>query len=369
MWLIEPEFQKELNAKIDANPRPSHDVLATFAAKPLEASIVGTNGHIQITGVLSKTPSWYYRYLGIGNTVYSELINAINAVEGDSRIETVSFEIDSPGGEVCCDFYEAMDAIRNCSKPTTAVVHDLAASAGYGLASQVDKLIARGKGARFGSVGVVRTMYDDESYVEITSTNAPNKRPDPKTEEGRSAIVAELDAMHEMFVSAISKGRDVSAKTVNETFGQGGMFLASEALDRNMIDAIGVEKQPVSQELSAMDIEQLRAEHPAVYQAAVNDGVNQERDRVNAHMNMGESCGDMSIAAKAIKDGAELTQTLTAEYLAAGMRKKASNDRADEGADVEQQVENLDEKPNAEAEENGDKAFEAKLDQMIEGGV
>ncbi len=82
-----------------------------------------------------------------------------------------------------------------------------------------------------------------------------------------------------------------------------------------------------------MDLEKLKAEYPALYQAVIAEGtkigiekgVTQERDRVGAHLIMGEASGAMDVAIKAAKEGTEMTATLNAEYMAAGMNKKTAD--------------------------------------------
>lgn len=78
---------------------------------------------------------------------------------------------------------------------------------------------------------------------------------------------------------------------------------------------------------TAMDLSTLKAQHPDVHAAAVQEGVNSERDRVSAHLTMGEASGDMKTACSAIKDGSEMTATLQATYMAAGMNRKDTENR------------------------------------------
>lgn len=83
-----------------------------------------------------------------------------------------------------------------------------------------------------------------------------------------------------------------------------------------------------------MDLEQLKAEHPAVYKAAVEIGVQQERDRVQAHINLGET-GDMKVALEAVKDGSEITQTTYSAHMAAAINRREVEARNDDNGDVE----------------------------------
>ena len=71
-----------------------------------------------------------------------------------------------------------------------------------------------------------------------------------------------------------------------------------------------------------MDLKELKAQHPDVYMAAVQEGVDQERDRVTAHLTMGEASGDTKTAFSAIKDGSGMTATLQATYMTAGLNRR-----------------------------------------------
>ncbi len=68
-----------------------------------------------------------------------------------------------------------------------------------------------------------------------------------------------------------------------------------------------------------MDINVLKQKHPAVYEAVKATGTQDERDRCIAHLELGKQSGDMATAAKAIRSGDGMTETLQAAYMAAGM--------------------------------------------------
>lgn len=72
---------------------------------------------------------------------------------------------------------------------------------------------------------------------------------------------------------------------------------------------------------------------------ALQRGVAQERDRVLAHLTMGESCGDMSIALDAIRSGAGMTLELNARYLSAGMNRADRGKRQAESSTAERALE------------------------------
>ena len=80
-----------------------------------------------------------------------------------------------------------------------------------------------------------------------------------------------------------------------------------------------------------LNLATLKLEHPEAYAQALAEGVTQgvakENDRVNSHRIMGEASGDMKTAMAAIEDGSEMTATIQATYMAAGMNRKSEKDR------------------------------------------
>jgi hypothetical protein len=71
-----------------------------------------------------------------------------------------------------------------------------------------------------------------------------------------------------------------------------------------------------------------------LYKAVFEAGVNDERDRVTAHVEMGQASGDVDYALEAIKTGADLTRSAQAHYMAAGMRKAQATGRVEENPDT-----------------------------------
>jgi ClpP class serine protease len=191
---------------------------------------------------------------------------------------------------------------------------------------------------------VVRGYTDDNEFA-IASSNAPKKAPDMTTEEGKAVVREELDALHDLFVDAIAEGRSTDVDKVNAEFGQGATLLAEEAFKRGMIDKVADTPLTVvsttdstttarsggnNPEKGPMDLNTLKAQHPDVYAAAVQEGVDQEHDRVSAHLTMGEASGDMKTAVGAINDGSAMTAKLQAQYMAAGMNRADVNARQDD---------------------------------------
>lgn len=114
-----------------------------------------------------------------------------------------------------------------------------------------------------------------------------------------------------------------------------------------------------------MTKEELKAQHPELYASVHAEGVTAERDRAGAHLALGEASGDMKTAIEAVLNGTEMTQTLTAKYLAAGMRRNEQAARQTESDAAGAAVSNLGSEP--AAEDFGDKVAAAM--KKMKGGA
>lgn len=352
MWLLVAAIRQQIEEAQRSGMVPAAEQQVDYEARIMAAasadiprimSVAGNNAEIAVTGTLTNRPSFMAFMFGGGNTTYAEIISALAIAEQDDKIEDITLNIDSPGGSVA-GLFDALAAIEAAKKPITAVVSNMAASAAFAIAAQADKIIATNRAAMFGSIGIVMNFGIDDGIVTVTSTDAPKKAPDPTTTAGKAAVVEELDALHEIFVDSIAAGRGTTVEKVNAEFGQGATLLAGEALKRGMIDEVAetplrvvastdsttTANSGTKPEASKMDLNTLKAQHADVYAAAVQEGKDQERDRVSAHLTMGEASGDMKTAMGAITEGSEMTASLQAKYMAAGMNRRDVNDRQDD---------------------------------------
>lgn len=336
MWLLDTNLRKSIEKAEKSGSLPTIAQQIEYESRYSASSgdyssrilsVSGGNAEISIKGVITKSPSFLAAIFGGSNVTYSEIQSALLSAASDSEIETITLAIDSPGGQFD-GLFDTLATIQSIDKPVKAIISNVGASAAFAIASQADEIVASNIAARIGSVGIVATFNLSDDEIDITSTDAPKKRPDVTTDEGRAMVIEELDAMHEIFVDAIAQGRGVTTEKVNAEFGQGATLLAGEALKRGMIDGIIDNTKTTTAssggnqtETVHMDLKTLEAQHPDVYAAAVQKGVDQERDRVSAHLTMAEASGDNKTAFSAIKDGSEMTATLQAIYMTAGMNR------------------------------------------------
>jgi len=168
----------------------------------------------------------------------------LKMMDEDPEIKNIVISFDSPGGFVT-GTSEFSDLIKSLNTPTSGFVYGYAASAAYWIASSVGTLHAS-KTAEVGSIGTV-ALFEDRSKqlekagirrFEIVSNLSPNKRLDVETDEGRKEMIKILDQITEAFIADVAIGRKTTSDNVLKTFGQGKMFIASEAKELGMIDNI-----------------------------------------------------------------------------------------------------------------------------------
>jgi ClpP class serine protease len=398
MWLISQEKASEIRQAIASGAAPTASQMAEHTSREVaaeEAAVAATNlprnmtvaGHIaeiRVDGLLTPKPDLFAWLFGGGNTTYAQIQSALGIAAADPSIREISLVVSSPGGTVAGLFetLAAIESVRDMKK--ISVKASQAASAAYAIAAVAGRIEAKTRASSFGSVGVAASFFVDGKTVDITSTEAPHKRPDVTTDEGKAVVREQLDAIHELFVDAIARGRGKTVTEVNETFGRGSVLLADEAKRRGMIDkappkakATGASAMVAdtdepdapapagaSQEKKRMDLQELKSQHRELYEAVRQEGfdagVTQERDRVNAHLTFGKNCGALDIALKAVADGAVMTQTLTAEYMTAGRNKVDIDARGAETQSAAAAVAGATQKE-PEAEDLGDKVLASLL--------
>ncbi|MDZ7893870.1 MAG: S49 family peptidase [Sphingobium sp.] len=179
-----------------------------------------------------------------GATTLDAVAADLRALDASPEVRSILAVFDSPGGAVSGvhDFARMFGQVR---KPLAVHVAGQCCSAAYWIASQAPGGISVDPTSIVGSIGVcMSTSYQEgpdssgRRSLDITSSHAPNKRPDLSTDEGRAAIRATLDGIEAVFISAVAKGRGVSEATVRSEFGAGGTMTGKDAKAAGMVDRV-----------------------------------------------------------------------------------------------------------------------------------
>ena len=355
LWLMDRSSGEILDQAMAAGWKPSASQEANIEARLTALSSgrapsiysAGNVAQVRIEGALTKKPdpmAWLFGSMG---TSYDEIIAAFRAAENDSSVASIDVLMDSPGGQVA-GLFETIAALQGFSKPRRVLASN-ANSAAYALASVMGPIEATSPASSFGSLGIFAQFRSSPGVITMRSTDAPKKNPDPASEDGQAEIQAYMDSLHGLFIEAIADGRGVPVATINQDFGRGASLLAAQAFEKGMIDSISkpvlkaVSKSPIhhsathtaAKDESFMDLKTLKAQHPDLYEAVLQLGIDQEKERVTAHLDMAEQLDATSVALDAIKAGTRVDhQPTLAKYFAISRNRQDQTARADDDAVV-----------------------------------
>jgi ClpP class serine protease len=181
-----------------------------------------------------------------GATSLSEVQADFRTALADPSISAIVLAIDSPGGVTTGigDFSAEIRAAR-AVKPIVAVAAGMMASAAYELGAAASSVVVSPT-AMVGSIGVVAGMTKQvqpdaqgEISIEIVSSNAPKKRPDPTDSAGRGELQQLVDGIEAEFIASVAASRGVTIDKVKSDFGQGGVLVGARAVAAGMADRLG----------------------------------------------------------------------------------------------------------------------------------
>lgn len=206
------------------------------------ASKLANIGVLNIKGMIIPYASWLERYFNIVSV--ENLTKDFQTMLDDKTIDKIVFKMDTPGGYIT-EISEFSEMVKRSEKDVIAHVVGDAASGGYWIASQANKITSVNTGV-IGSIGVVATVVDNSKwqdkvgvkYIELISPQTPRKRTDLTTAEGQKEVLDVLYDMADVFLNAVSVGRNKPTEEIMENFGKGAEVSAQEGLKRGMIDEI-----------------------------------------------------------------------------------------------------------------------------------
>jgi protease-4 len=180
-----------------------------------------------------------------------KLLEAVRAAGKDNSVKALIVSINSPGGSVSGgeSLYRAIADVAE-KKPVVAVMHGLAASAGYMVAMPANRVFAS-EVTITGSIGVLLETGEVSGLLEklgITAdaiTSGPLKdQPSltrPLTPAGREALKGIVMDMYDQFVGMVAAGRHMDPDAVR-ALADGRAYTGRQALKLGLIDAIGDEQ-------------------------------------------------------------------------------------------------------------------------------
>ena len=201
---------------------------------------------IQVLDTLVNRGAWLDSRSGL--TSYEGIAAQLRAAGSDPEVRSVLLDISSPGGEAA-GMAGLADLIRSVrqTKPVTAFVNDMAASAAYGIASAANEIVVSPTSI-VGSIGVVMLHADRSGElaaqgVKPTLIFAGSHKVDgnpfePLSDAVRADLQASVDAHYRQFLDTVAagRGRKLTADMARAT--EARTFIGAEALTVGLADRI-----------------------------------------------------------------------------------------------------------------------------------
>jgi len=185
-----------------------------------------------------------------GQTVGSDtIVKAVDDAAADASIKAIVLRVDSPGGSALASdlMWYALENAK-AKKPVVVSMGDVAASGGYYIACNANKIVAE-PASITGSIGmfmgkpVVKGLYDwlgiTNQYVMRGKNSGIFRETEKWTPEERAKMEEQANNVYyNNFVPKVAKGRNKSIEEVN-TLGQGRVWTGTQAKANGLIDEFG----------------------------------------------------------------------------------------------------------------------------------
>ena len=185
-----------------------------------------------------------------GSMVGSDtVVSAVNEAANDTSIKAIILRVDSPGGSALASdlMWNALENAK-AKKPVVVSMSDVAASGGYYIACNANKIVAE-PSTITGSIGVfmgkpvVKGLYD---WLGITNEYVMRGKNSGIFRETEKWTPAERAKMEEganniyfnNFLPKVAKGRNMDSERAN-ALGQGRVWTGTQAKDNGLIDEFG----------------------------------------------------------------------------------------------------------------------------------
>lgn len=210
--------------------------------QPKRISVIPINNAIVDGRVFPSLWSSFFPITGA-----KDVVDEIEIAQNDPDVVGIIVRIDSPGGDAIAG-HKINQALTNAQKikPVVTSMSDVAASAGYLIATGSEHILAM-PNTITGSIGVFSLMFSGEQLAQkigvFSKELSPIKNPGPTmlrtiTEEERKQSQKIVDWYYRNFIDQVSLGLKLDKETVLKN-ADGRVWLGSEALDRKLIHGIG----------------------------------------------------------------------------------------------------------------------------------
>jgi len=200
---------------------------------------------ISLSGTITTESSSLFS----GSTITPELVRDYLArVEKDKAVKAIVFRIESPGGEIAPsqEILWEIERVKE-TKPIVVSMGGTAASGGYYISTQADKIVALPT-TMTGSIGVIYQVTNIEGLLEKLGIQIEifkgGKYKDmywgfrELTPEEKEIMQGMVDEYYEQFIEVVAEGRELNKEEVRN-LATGQIYTGTEAKELGLVDELG----------------------------------------------------------------------------------------------------------------------------------
>ncbi|MEM7618022.1 MAG: signal peptide peptidase SppA [Pseudomonadota bacterium] len=196
----------------------------------------------------------------------TEISKAINEAIRDDNVKSIVVRVNSPGGSPTASetIRRAIQKARNEGKPVYISMGSVAASGGYWIAAESDRIFAT-PGTLTGSIGVVMGKFEGSKLWDNLGVNWEGPQvgdnaeiwslSQPFDKDALARLNVLIDSTYDAFLTRVAEGRKMSDTQVKQV-AKGRPYTGAQALQLNLVDELGgleVALDYAAQQLGAKD--------------------------------------------------------------------------------------------------------------------
>lgn len=251
--LYRDQVYEELHKKLGYKKEDKLRTIGSSTYKSVPAESLGLNDGERIaviyaSGAISSGSSNSSPF-GVQTVGSDTIVRAVNTAAEDETIKAIVLRIDSPGGSALASdlMWHSIEKAKE-KKPVVVSMSDVAASGGYYIACNANKIVAQ-PSTLTGSIGVflgkpvLKGFYDwvgiSNEYV-LRGKNAGLFRETEKwNEDEREQFQQQANNIYYgNFVPKVAKGRNMNEEKV-DSLGQGHVWTGRQAKENGLVDEFG----------------------------------------------------------------------------------------------------------------------------------
>jgi len=221
---------------------------------------------------------------GEGNESYigQGIINkAIKKAREDDNVKAIVLRVNSPGGSALASelIWRELELTKK-EKPLVVSMGNLAASGGYYIACNADKIIAEPTTIT-GSIGVFGAIPNFSQFTDNIGINAEQVSTnnsasysvfEPMNQKFYDVTKEGVEQIYTTFVNRVSTGRNMTFEQVNE-IAQGRVWTGKEAIKNGLVDQLGGLEDAIKAAAELAEVENYRVRNYPHYKTDLKEAL------------------------------------------------------------------------------------------------